>query len=181
MFVIQVIDENGACCKKELPLYSGRFSDEDMWKLLKEYLEALNVRGAKTVQVLADGAPWIWNKIEPLLIELGVPKEKIVLCLDYYHASQYVHKIAEALPESISREQRAKKLVLFKKWLWEGNCGKIVTACSRLIKHKTEDVQRWLNYLEKHENKTQYAEYERNKLKSGSGIVESGINSTLSN
>ena len=32
-----------------------------------------------------------------------------------------------------------------------------------------------MNYLEKHNDKTQYADYQKNKLMCGSGIIESAI------
>ena len=175
LFVIQVLDKNGDLAKDGLPLYSGRFSDKDMWGLLKEYLMALQIKDAKEIQVLADGAPWIWNNIMPLLLELGVVPEKVTLTLDYYHAGGYVHKLVDAMPGHISKKRKETHLKNFKSWLWNGQCAKIVSTCRQIFKRPSDEVKRWLNYFEKHQDKTQYVDYEANKLMCGSGIIESGI------
>ena len=39
-----------------------------------------------------------------MLIGLGVAAEKIVETVDYYHASQYVHKIIQGLPQKFARQ-----------------------------------------------------------------------------
>jgi hypothetical protein len=175
LFVIQTVDENGKLSQDSRPIYSGRFSDTDMWCLLKSYLIKLQINEAESVQILADGAPWIWNNIMPLLLELGVSKEKVVLTLDYFHASGYVNKLIEAMPKHINQKQRAGHLLMYKNWLWVGQSTKIVAHCRQIIKRPKEEVIRWLNYLEKHENKTNYEEYEEKKWMCGSGIIESGI------
>lgn len=175
LFVIEVLDANGKLSEDRLPLYSGRFLDTDMWGLLKEYLLKLDIRGAQTVQVLADGAPWIWNNVKPLLLEVGVAEDKIVLTLDYFHASSYVHKLVEAMPNSMAQTKKEPLLKAFKSWLWNGQCTKIVERCNQIFKRPSDEVKKWLNYLEKHEDKTQYIDYEENKLMCGSGIIESGI------
>lgn len=175
LFVIHVLDENGDLAEDELPLYSGRFSDKDMWGLLKEYLMALQIKAAKEIQVLADGAPWIWNNIMPLLLELGVQPERVTLTLDYFHAGGYVHKLIDAMPGNISKKRKEKHLKNFKAWLWGGQCGKIVKACGAIFRRPSDEVKRWLNYFEKHQDKTQYVDYEANKLMCGSGVIESGI------
>lgn len=175
LFVIHVLDENGDLAEGELPLYSGRFSDKDMWGLLKKYLEALNIKDAMEIQVLADGAPWIWNNIMQLLLGLGVKPENVTLTLDYFHAGGYVHKLIDAMPSNISGKRKEGYLKKFKAWLWGGQCGKIVKACEPIFRRPSDEVKRWLNYFEKHQDKTQYADYEANKLMCGSGIIESGI------
>lgn len=175
LFVIQTLDENGALSKDRLPIYSGRFSDKDMWQLLKEYLVALHIEQAECVQVLADGAPWIWNTVSELLTQLGVPKERTVLSLDYFHGSSYVHKLVEEIPKNKKGIDKESVLALFKNWLWTGQSSQIVGYCKTIFKRPSDEVKRWMNYLEKHEDKTQYADYEKNKLMCGSGIIESGI------
>ena len=47
--------------------------------------------------------------------------------------------------------------------------------CRGIYKRPNKLVERWLTYFEKHQEKTQYADYQKRKLLCGSGLVESGI------
>lgn len=126
------------------------------------------------VQVAADGAPWIWNRVSPMLIRLGVGKEKIVELVDYYHAAQYVHKIVQGLPKKLAG-QSAKILKEFKEWLWQGNIRPIVDKCEKMFARPCKEIKQYIGYLSKNENRMQYANFRADKLMCGSGIIESGI------
>lgn len=175
LFVIDVLDENGQPDRYELPIYGCRFAEADILALLERYLRRLNIEKAGQVQILADGAPWIWNNIKQILLRLGVPEELIIETLDYYHASQYVHSLVEQMPKRVSQTKRKTYLQKFKNWLWDGNTRQIVETCREVFKRPGKTVNRWINYLDKHQDKTQYAEFEKQKLMCGSGIIESAI------
>jgi hypothetical protein len=175
MFVIDVLDEDGQPDGYCLPIYGCRFSDEDVLGLLERYMKALEIEKAKSVQVIADGATWIWNNLKPLLMRMGVSKMNITETLDYYHASHYVHQIVDNMPARITAKKREDYLVQFKEWLWNGQSKLIVDECRKLFKRPSQLVTRWINYIEKHQDKTQYTTYEKQKLMCGSGIIESGI------
>ena len=51
------------------------------------YLVKLGVVHAEQVLLIADGVPWIWQRIPLLLERLGLPKERLIEVIDYYHAS----------------------------------------------------------------------------------------------
>jgi len=175
LFVIYVIDENGQLDNKRRPIYGCRFDEDNILGLLTEYLKALKINKCDQVQILADGAPWIWNNLKPILLELRVDENRIIETLDYYHAIGYVNSLIDNLPLKYDEHKRAELLKQFKLWLWEGQSDKIVSKCNELYKHPSKLVKRWINYLDKHTNKSQYADYQQNKLMCGSGIVESGI------
>jgi len=175
MLVINVIDEKGEIDKKHLPIYGTRFSEEDILSLLKEYLSALKINKASQVQILADGAKWIWNNVRPILIDLGVAPGKIIETLDYCHAVSYVHKLVDKLPSKYSEKEKSELKIEFKDKLWNGKSDEIVKKCRNLFKRKSKEVKRWINYLDRHQKRTQYADFKENRLMCGSGIVESGI------
>lgn len=175
LFVIDILDEDGRPDRYELPIYGCRFSEHNVLHLLERYLRRLQIHKARHVQIVADGAPWIWNNIKPLLLKLGVAPENITETLDYYHACEYVHKLIEHMPSKIGIKKRKTLLEQFKSWLWKGASDQIVTQCNEIFKRPSDEVQRWINYLDKHKEKTQYTVYEDNKLMCGSGIIESGI------
>ena len=170
LFVIHVIDEQGKLDKEIRPIYGCRFSEEDMWSLLVSYLDALEIAQCKQVQLLADGAPWIWNTLPTLLMELGVSTNQLIQTLDYYHAINYVHKLVDSLPKRYSQKKRKEFLREFTIQLWQGQSQQIVTTCKSLYKRPSKLVKRWMNYLDKHSNKTYYADYQSNKLMCGSGM-----------
>ena len=54
---------------------------------MKKYLIKLEIHKAEHVQLVADGAPWIWNNVKDILLALNVEASRITETLDYYHAS----------------------------------------------------------------------------------------------
>ena len=56
LFVITIIDQNGKIERREMPIYDATFGEEGLFRLLEEYLKALNIREVEQVQVIADGA-----------------------------------------------------------------------------------------------------------------------------
>jgi len=175
LFVIYVIDKNGQLDIQHRPIYGCRFEPHEVLELLRAYLKALKIDKCKEVQILADGAPWIWNNVKQILLELSVGGNRIIETLDYYHAIGYVNSLIQSLPLKYNEEERAELLKQFKEWLWEGQSNKIALKCKELYKRPNKLVKRWINYLDKHANKTQYANYQSDKLMCGSGIIESGI------
>lgn len=175
LFVIDVFDDKGQPSRQELPIYGCRFSEADMLALLERYLKRLHIAKVRQVQIIADGAPWIWNHLKQMLLNLAVPEACIVETLDYYHASQYVHGLVEKMPKRVSTAERKAYLQQFKSWLWNGEAARIIETCHAVFKRPGKIVNRWLNYLEKHQHRTRYAQFEKAKLMCGSGIIESAI------
>ncbi len=174
LFVIEVLDKDGQIERRELPLYGCQFADKDVIALLASYLRHLNIDQAECVEVVADGAPWIWNQMRPMLESLGVASNKIVEVLDYYHAAQYVHKIVGALPAAHQRNgsQILKEL---KAKLWNGQITELIKQASGYFKKMTEEVKKYIGYLTKNQGRMDYQMLRDRKLVCGSGVIESGI------
>jgi hypothetical protein len=175
LFVIDILNDEGQPDRYELPIYGCRFKDTDVLELLERYLKRLRIDKAAQVQLLADGAPWIWTQVKELLLHLGLDPARLIETLDYYHASQYVHKLVDDMPKRIGKKQRNGYLKQFKDWLWQGHADKIVRQCRQIYLRPNKIVKQWLDYLCKHQDKTQYATFQECKLMCGSGIIESGI------
>lgn len=175
LFVIGVLDEEGRLSQQELPIYGCRFKQEHLFELLESYLSKLEIHRAESVQLLGDGAAWIWNNVPPLLRSLGAAPEKIIETLDAYHGTGYVHKLVEMTNSRVSEKEKPNLLKKFLNWFWEGQAGKIAQACRKIFKYSNELTERYINYLEKHENRMQYADYKADNLMCGSGVIESGI------
>ena len=63
MLVINVLDKDGKNDRHTLPIYDVAFGGDHVVEVLRQYLCALHVEQAYLVQVTADGAPWIWNRL----------------------------------------------------------------------------------------------------------------------
>ena len=175
LFVIEVIGEKGRRKRKELPIYGCRFGEEDMVELLERYLSKLQIEKAAHVQLIADGAQWIWKQIPPMLERLGVAPSRLTQTIDHYHAKSYLHQLVEKMPKRISHQQRSEYLSTFKDQLWRGDVKAIVETCRSVFKRPADLVKRWINYFDKHSDRMQYADYKDNELLCGSGLIESAI------
>jgi hypothetical protein len=175
LFVIEVLDEHGRLCTHHLPIYGCRFGKEDHLELLREYLKQLNIDQAAEVQMVADGAAWIWNDVPGLLKELNVPADRITLTLDYYHAAQHLNILIQCLPKRVGKKQQNRIVGRCKEWLWQGKADHIVRFFQRISKRISKAARTEMNYFTAHRNHTQYADYERANLVCGSGVIESAI------
>lgn len=171
MFVITTYDEQGRISKERKPIYDGTFKDEQMIDLLSQYLEELEIDKAASIQVIADGALWIWNRVTPMLQELGVAKDKIIETLDYYHAIEHLND----LKVYIEKEQQDKLFVKLKDSLWKGDIKKM----ERLLKKGIPDLKieefTPFQYFKKNQNRIDYQALKDQGRACGSGIIESAI------
>ena len=130
---------------------------------------------------MADGASWIWLNIKKILLELGVESAKIVETLDYCHAISYVNTLIKAMPKDEKGDiltttwNEKTCLKQAKEWAWNGKIAEFVSLSKRLFPNPNQEINQAINYLDKHKNRMQYADYQKNKLLCGSGIIESAI------
>ncbi len=171
LFVITTIDEKGKINKQDLPIYDSSFGDDETFEILKEYLKNLKIEKAKDVQFVADGAPWIWNRAKPMLIDLGVKKEKIIETLDFYHAMEHLHELKEYL-EKDEIDSIFKKL---KQALWEGSIGKMKRLLVKGIPGVDLEDFTPYKYFVRNKHRLDYQSLKKQNRPLGSGVIESGI------
>src|SRR5437763_394634 len=91
VLVIDILDDQGQPDRLRLPLYDVLIGNaEAVWALLIGYLRLLSAASAEVVEFIADGAEWIWKRVELLRTLAEIPAAKVVEVLDFYHASQYL-------------------------------------------------------------------------------------------
>ncbi len=171
MLVISTIDDEGKVDKRQMPIYDVSFGDDELFAILEAYLKRLQIDKAKSVQMVADGAPWIWNRAKPLLLGLGVEEDKIIETLDYCHAIQHLNDLEIYLPQA-TQQTTMKKL---KDYLWEGNVDKMKDLLVEIFPDWAQKPVKPFEYFEKNQQRLNYKSYIDQKLPIGSGIVESGI------
>jgi len=67
-----------------------------------------------------------------------------VQIVDWFHAAQYLHKVAEALPWK--KEQQQDWLETQKENLWEGEVDKVIAACEKVASWAPEPVKALVSY-----------------------------------
>lgn len=123
------------------------------------------VMEAEEVVVVGDGAHWIWN-----IAAAQFPQATQIV--DWYHASEYVWKAANALwgERELQRTDWAHRQL---EALWEGKVGQVLVELEQHAE-AGEGVEEALSYYTTHQRRMDYAAYRARGLQIGSGSVESG-------
>jgi hypothetical protein len=160
-------------------------------ELVAYHLHRLGVAQAEVVVFAADGAPWIWDRIDWIVRRAGLAPSKVVQVLDFCHASHHISMALKALGlKGKTRRQRYREL---RGWLKEGRHAEIVSELRRMATVKEDETatkagvakanretgKAWteIRYLEKHGSagRLDYASFRERGLPLGSGAIESTI------
>src|SRR5512135_3341234 len=95
LLMISVVDEKGQRDRDFLSVIAGTLGGPDaIFKLMEFYLRELKIATADQILFVADGARWIWNRVETLLRRLGIKPEQVNELVDFYHALEHLGTIA---------------------------------------------------------------------------------------
>ena len=114
---------------------------------------------------VCDGAIWIWN-----LVKQYFPHA--VQIVDWYHACQYIHAVAEAL--SLSQVEKDNWITEMKSLLWNGEAEDILQECRTHLKQVGHPAERLISYYTNNLERLRYADFRAKNYFIGSGTVESG-------
>jgi hypothetical protein len=178
LLVIDILDEQGQPDRLRLPLYDVLIGDaEAVWALLIGYLRLLGAAYADVVEFIADGAEWIWHRVERLSSLAEIPASKLVEVLDFYHASQYLSETI-ATDRSMSKAQRRalyKRLRHALRHKADGVEVVIEELRALATTQRGKTITRALSYVEAHAHRMRYVTLEARQLPIGSGQVESAV------
>jgi hypothetical protein len=177
--IVFEMDERGRMKKGTQPILDGTFAGPDeMMEVLALRLHQMGASQAEVVAFRADGAPWIWERLEWVIQRLGLKDKQVSRGLDWCHAVHHISLALELLVESAERKRVFKKL---RKWLKCGSWRKVVDELLSLAGEADlpEDSALWteIAYLDRHgeEGHLEYATFRRRGLPLGSGAIESAI------
>ncbi len=72
LLMIYVLNEERKMDQEFLAVLDGTLDGPNaVFALMESYLRELKVQSADQVLFIADGARWIWNRVEPLVREIG--------------------------------------------------------------------------------------------------------------
>lgn len=140
---------------------------------LKEQIHAEALRRGlgqvERVVVIADGALWIWNLVDDRFAEA---RQR----LDFYHATQHLWAVAEALHGAGSTEAQTWMAPLLKQ-LKTGQPVKVIRALEELAcdgpERARERAARECSYFRGQQGRMDYADARRRREPIGSGAIES--------
>jgi hypothetical protein len=130
LLILFEIDKQGRMQKKTRPWIDGTFAGPDeAMELLALHLHRLGATQAEVVVFVADGAPWVWERLDWVQRRVGLSAEQLVQVLDWCHAGHNLSLalLALGLPEQ-ERQQHYQEL---RSCLREGWWGLVVDHLQR--------------------------------------------------
>lgn len=176
VIAIYVVGKNGRFEKTFHPVYDGTMGDSDaVFAMLVAYLKALGAASADQLIVVGDGAKWIWERVPYLAHNLGIPQQKVVEVIDWYHAVERLHEIA-AVPSRWSPTKRRRWVRAAKELLSNGQVPELVEHIRTLARgRRAKAVVCHIPYFERNERRMRYARFKLMRIPIGSGAVESAV------
>lgn len=176
---ISQFDGDGKKIKSISPIIDGSCgSMDDFFDLLKQHLSRINLNGASQIVFCSDNGPGIWPRADKLIKDLKLDSAKQII--DYTHAKQNISSVVSTISESLelSNKETDKLAFQIKNLLWNGDIVGIQDLAREKLNKKRKapkTVRKKLeNYFGNH-SRFQYSTFEKNKLPTGSGSIESAI------
>src|SRR3989441_2237316 len=176
LLVIDFLDTQGQPDRLRLPLYDVLLGDaEAVWALLIGYLRLLGAAYAEVVEFIADGAEWMWHRVERLSRLAEIPAAKLVEGLDFYHASQYLSETLAACRHMPKAQRQALYKRLRHALRHKVDGVEVVTEALHALAttRRGKAITRALRYLAVHAHRMRSVSLEARKLSIGSGQVQS--------
>ena len=178
---IFVHDEHGRMKKNTRSTIDGTFLGPDaIAELTAMHLHRLGAAQALSVTFVADGAPWIWDRIAGIVELANLGDVKIHQVLDNCHA---VHHISLALLAfGLNKEERMPLYREHRTLLRNGQWRRVVEeltslATENLTGEELAKMETEIAYLKKHgeAGRLSYPHFVRLGIPLGSGAIESSI------
>lgn len=175
VLTIYVVDENGQRDKQVRPVIDGTLGDADaVFDLLRYHLLRVGAHRAKEVVFLGDGAKWIWGRTSALRETLGLPPERFVEVVDWFHVVERLTELA-ARRARWSEEERASWVEAQKERLMAGAVEEVEKAALDLLKGRKEARETEEAYWTRNRERLRYDRFREARRPIGSGAVESAV------
>jgi len=176
VLIIFEMDERGRMARGSRPWIDSTFSGPDAClELLAMHLHRLGAAAAKLLAFLADGAPWIWERLEWVRQRVGLKAKQVVHVLDFCHAVHHISLALEAL--KLAPEERQRLFRHLRRQLRAGRACQVVAELTALADDPESPAWTEISYLEKHflAGRLSYAQFRQRGVAIGSGAIESAI------
>ena len=89
LLILYVVGDDGRPSQTWAPIIDGTLrGPEAVFALLLSYARQIGLNAADKVLFIADGAPWIWRRIQRLIAALGLSPTQVLGLIDFYHAAK---------------------------------------------------------------------------------------------
>lgn len=178
LVTIFVHDECGKMVKASKATIDGTLLGPNaIAELVAMHLHRLGAAQAASVTFVADGAPWIWDRIDSIIELAGLANVPTHQVLDCCHA---VHHISLALASlGLDSQERMPLYREHRSLLRNGQWRRVVEELSCLQDEQAPvaELETEINYLRRHgeAGRLSYVSFRRQGLPCGSGAIESSI------
>ncbi len=148
-----------------------------MIELVAFHLHRLGGAQALVVTFAADGAPWIWARLDGVIAQVKLDPVRVVEVLDWCHA---VHHLSLALAAlGLAKDRRAKEYGRLRVLLKAGDSQMVIQKLEVLAADQPDDSVVWreIAYLTRHgeAGRLRYNCFRCRGVPLGSGAIESTI------
>lgn len=183
LMTIFVHDEDGRMVKKSQATIDGTLLGPDhMAELIAMHLVRLGATEAASITFAADGAVWIWERIDWIVSLAKIPaRVKIHQVLDCCHAVHHVHSAVKQL--GLADQQRMILYRSYRQLVRNGKWRQVVDELSNMAAEDPNNAQlkTEIEYLRKHgeAGRMSYVHFRSIGIPLGSGSIESNIRRVL--
>jgi hypothetical protein len=171
-------DEKGRMVKGSRPVIDGTLQGPDVLiELVAFHLHRLGAARAQVVTFAADGAPWIWARLDWVIARVKLEPARVVEVLDWCHG---VHHLGLALAAlGLAEDHRAEEYRRLRILLRAGQSQAVIADLEALAAGLDEDSAVWreIGYLTRHSEagRLRYHCFRYRGVPLGSGAIESTI------
>lgn len=172
------VDKKGRMVRGSRPVIDGTLQGPDaLIELVAFHLHRMGAAKAKVVTFAADGAPWIWKRLDWIIAQVGLDPCRVVEVLDWCHAVHHVSVALASLP--LAEDERNELYKRLRRLLKEGKSRDVIADLEMLAVGQDEEsaVRREIRYLTKHSDagRLRYNCFRCRGVPIGSGAIESTI------
>jgi hypothetical protein len=178
VLIVFPTDEKGRMAKGSRPVIDGTLRGPDaLIELVAFHLHRLGAAKAKAVTFVADGAPWIWARLDWVIAQVGIDPARVVEVLDWCHG---VHHLSLALAALEPAGDRRQALYNRLRGLLKAGKSRVVLDELKALaagRPEGEPVWREIGYLTRHSEagRLRYDCFRCRGVPLGSGAIESTI------
>ena len=176
LLILYRSDNRGRIVKGSRPWIDGTFQGPDhLMELLAFHLHRLGAALAKRVSFVADGAPWIWNRLDWVERRVGLDPKRVERILDCGHAVHHISLALKAL--GLEESQREATYRAMRHQLRAGRSREVVATLTTMATGQPADseVRVEIEFLRKHEPHLRYDWFRYRGRPLGSGAIESAM------
>jgi len=181
IITIDILDDAGDMDASYRPVYEVEMGDADqVFRTITGLLRLLGANRAAEIVFTADGAAWIWARVDKLIADAEFDPARVHKVLDYYHAAEHVSDALKACKGFSDAQRQALNEELRRLLLEPGGPLQVVGRLSSLARgRRGRKVNKEIRYLDDHLDHMRYAEWRAANVPIGSGVVESAVRRVL--